>query len=105
MRDYIVTRRVITSRIGNVHQADAHRSPALALAQKVNRITFTGSNEIYKNYTPGRYDSQACISLNSIKRFVTDHTAALRGLQCDYLISRSHCNVQCYLPAFLGGDL
>jgi hypothetical protein len=104
MRDYIVSQRAITSRIGNVRQADALPSPALALARKVNRIAFTPSGESSKNYTRAGYVPQVKKALWSIKRFVRDYAAALRSLECDLLISRSHCNIECYLHVCLGGE-
>jgi hypothetical protein len=95
MRDYIVTRQVVTSRKNDASQADAPQSPALSLARKVNRIAFTPSDESSKHYTPGRYIPQVKKALWSIKRFVKDYAAALRSLKCDLLISRSHCCKVC----------
>ncbi len=104
MRDYIVTRQVVTSRKNDASQADAPTSPALSLAGKVNRIGFTPSDESSKHYTSGGYIPQAKKALYRIKTLVRDYAAALRSLKCDLIISRSHCNVECYLHVCLGGE-
>ncbi len=104
MRDYIVTQDGVSSHMGNVRQADAPQSPALALARKVNRIAFRLSGESSKHYTRHGYNAQAKKALYRIKRFVRDYAAALRSLKCDLLISRSHCNVECYRRVCIGGE-
>jgi hypothetical protein len=104
MRDYIVTRERQSLHIENVHQADVPQSPALALARKVNRIAFTPSGESSKHYTLAGYIPQLKKALYSIKTFVKDYAAALRSLECDLLISRSHCNEFRYLHVCLGGE-
>jgi hypothetical protein len=95
MRDYIVTQDGVSLHMGNVRQADAPQSPALALARKVNRISFTASGESSKNYTPDGYNSQAYRALKRIESLLKDYAAALRSLKCDLLISRSHCCKVC----------
>jgi pSer/pThr/pTyr-binding forkhead associated (FHA) protein len=105
MRDYIVSQRVITSRIENVRQADAPQSPALALAGKVNLIGFIAAGETNRDYNSFRCEKFHKFSQICIKPFRRKCVVLLPSLQCDLLISRSHCNVTRYLPAFLGGDL
>jgi hypothetical protein len=104
MRDYIVTQDGVSSHVGNVRQADAPQSPALALARKVNRIAFTTSGESSKHYTPARYIPQLKKALYRIKTFLRDYAAALRSLECDLLISRSHCCKVCNICLLEGGE-
>ncbi len=105
MRDYIVSPRVITSRMGNVRQADAPQSPALALARKVNRRGITKLSETFCNYTPEGYISQLLPPLKRIETSVGNCSAVPRSLQCDLLISRSHCNVTRYLTSQKSGEV
>jgi hypothetical protein len=101
MTDYIVTRAFVTL---CASQADALPSPALSLARKVNRSGVTIHRKACERNYSSRCEKFHRLSLWSIKKFVTDYAAALRSLECDLLMSRSHCNVKCYLHVCLGGE-
>jgi hypothetical protein len=104
MRDYIVTRECVTSRIQYAIQADAPTSPALSLARKVNRRGITKTSETANDYTRSQALISANHSLQRIKRRLINCIAVLRSLQCDLLISRSHCNEFRYLHVCSGGE-
>ncbi len=101
MTDYIVTREVVTSR---ANQADAPDSPALSLAREVNRRDFTKAGETEKDYTSSTAPKTPTASLTRSKQEVCCGERSTESGECDLLISRSHCNIECYLHVCIGGD-
>jgi hypothetical protein len=101
MTDYIVTRAFVTL---CANQADAPTSPALSLARKVNRSGVTIHRKACERNYSNRCEKFHKLSLWSIKRFVRNLVRLPRSLQCDLLISRSHCNEFRYLRVCIGGE-
>jgi hypothetical protein len=66
---------------------------------------FTKLSEAVKYYSFFRSLEKLSKALYRIKRFVRDYAAALRSLECDILISRSHCNVARYLTYQKSGEV
>jgi len=96
MRDYIVSPRCITSRIASANQADATASPALSLAEKDNRIGITKVSETYNDYTSFSCDYFHKFKKIRIKPGARCAAGILENGECDIIISRSHCNIECY---------
>jgi hypothetical protein len=101
MRDYIVTSAFVTL---CANQADAPTSPALSLARKVNRSGVTIHRKACERNYSKRCEKFHKLSLWSIKRFVRNFVRLPRSLQCDLLISRSHCCIECNRHVCIGGE-
>jgi hypothetical protein len=101
MRDYIATRKAVTSRrIGRTPQL----RPPYRFSELFNRVGLTKASETANDYISFRCEEFHKLSLYRIKRFVTDYAAALRSLECAPLVSRAHCNEVRYRRVNLGGE-
>jgi hypothetical protein len=101
MRDYIVTRKSVTSRRFDGTPCKPSRRPHVH-STPVNVITKLSENEAKCSILRVGYFHK--FKQYRIKPVATGNETTSENLECDLLMSRSHCCIECNRHVCLGGE-